>query len=71
MLARYKLSIYTFIHMKKTQRRGAVTKSESKQIIVYFPKAIMPLIDRAVDMADTDRSKYIRSAVREKLGITA
>lgn len=61
------LSIYTLGSMKKPQRRGAVTKSESRAVIVYFPKTIIPLIDEAVRLRDTDRSKFIRSAVREKL----
>jgi metal-responsive CopG/Arc/MetJ family transcriptional regulator len=55
--------------MKKPQR-GGVTKANSRAIIVYFPNAVLPLIDEAVANADTDRSKFIRSAVRQKLGLT-
>ncbi len=52
---------------KKQRHRGALSKSSSKAVLVYFPKNQMPLIDRAVDITDTDRSKFIRSAVRQAL----
>jgi metal-responsive CopG/Arc/MetJ family transcriptional regulator len=50
-------------------KRGAIQKSKSKAVLVFFPNEIMPLIDHAVVDQDTDRSKFIRNAVREKLGI--
>lgn len=34
---------------------------------VYFPSAMVPLIDHAVSLSDSDRSKFLRAAVREKL----
>jgi metal-responsive CopG/Arc/MetJ family transcriptional regulator len=48
-------------------RRAASKKSESRLINVYFPVVSLPLIDAAVVTEDTDRSKFIRKAVREKL----
>ena len=51
----------------KQRHRGALSKSNSKAVLVYFPKHQMPLIDRAVNITDTDRSKFIRSAVRQAL----
>lgn len=53
----------------KKLHRGAVSKdkSESKAILVYFPREIIPLIDQAVKMTDSDRSKLIRKAVRREL----
>ena len=51
----------------KQRHRGALSKSSSKAVLVYFPKHQIPLIDRAVDLTDTDRSKFIRSAVRQAL----
>lgn len=50
-------------------KRGTVTKRDSKAVLVYFPTEIIPLIDQAVEQQDSDRSKFIRNAVREKLGI--
>ena len=35
-------------------------------MLVKFKKEIMPALDEAVRRCDTDRSKFIRSAVREK-----
>lgn len=51
----------------RTAKRGALTKDQAKPVLIYFPKAIMPLIDRAVVMTDSDRSKFIRASVRESL----
>jgi len=48
-------------------KRGAVTKTNARQILVWFPNQLIPLIDQAVDRLDTDRSKFIRNAVREKM----
>ena len=49
-------------------RRGAVQKNQSVLINFYLPEAALPFIDQAVRRFDTDRSKFIRLAVREKLG---
>jgi len=51
----------------KQRHRGALSKSSSKAVLVYFPKHQMPLIDEAVNITDTDRSKFIRGAVRQAL----
>ena len=48
-------------------KRGAIQKSNSRPIIVWFPDKVIPLIDAAVLLEDTDRSKFIRKAIREKL----
>ena len=50
-------------------KRGTITKRAAKAVLVYFPHEIIPLIDQAVEQQDSDRSKFIRNAVREKLGI--
>jgi metal-responsive CopG/Arc/MetJ family transcriptional regulator len=34
--------------------------------MVWFPQTLLPLIDSAVCRLDTDRSKFIRNACREK-----
>ena len=48
-------------------KRGAIKKATSRLVPVWFPKDIFPILDEAVEAADTDRSKFIRTAVREKL----
>lgn len=47
--------------------RGSITKQRSALIGVWVPKAVIPLLDEAVRAEDTDRSKFIRAAIREKL----
>ena len=46
--------------------RRAVTKQD-KPVIVYFPDAQVAAMDAAARGSDTDRSKWIRKAVREAL----
>ena len=48
-------------------KRGAVNKAESRLVPVWFPEELIPHIDDAVKRLDTDRSKFIRNAVREKM----
>ena len=53
--------------MKRRTKRGPAPSGESEFIGVWVPKALVALIDRAVRLADSDRSKLLRAAVREKL----
>ena len=48
-------------------KRGAIKKSDCKAVLIYFPLQVVAGIDLAVQMEDSDRSKFIRNAVREKL----
>lgn len=48
-------------------KRGAIKRKNSRLVLVWFPHSLIPLIDDAVDKLDTDRSKFIRNAVREKM----
>ena len=48
-------------------KRGANKKEDCKQIPLWVPNQMMPLIDEAVVLEDSDRSKFIRNAIREKL----
>jgi metal-responsive CopG/Arc/MetJ family transcriptional regulator len=48
-------------------KRGAVWKKEARMITLWIPNVLLPVIDRAVVNHDTDRAKYIRQAIREKL----
>ncbi|WP_193214954.1 ribbon-helix-helix protein, CopG family [Luteolibacter marinus] len=49
-----------------TKSRGAVTKDESHLVTVWVPIPVVAGIDAAVKRRDTDRSKWIREAIREK-----
>lgn len=51
---------------KSTPTR-AVTKDTGKAVLVYFPVPDVASMDAAVIREDTDRSKWIRKAVREAL----
>lgn len=44
-----------------------VTKSSSKLLTVWVPTALLPAINRGVSKLDTDKSKFVRQAIREKL----
>jgi metal-responsive CopG/Arc/MetJ family transcriptional regulator len=48
-------------------KRGAVNKTESRLVNVWVPREMLPLIDLAVRTEDSDRSKFIRRAIRDKL----
>lgn len=48
-------------------KRGAIKKAESTLVNVYFPDPLLKHVDGAVVELDTDRSKFMRQAVREKL----
>jgi len=48
-------------------KRGSVTKSTAKPIAVWLPDALKEQLDAAVQSLDSDRSKIIRAAIREKL----
>lgn len=53
--------------MKRRTKRGPSPQGESEFIGVWIPKQLVELLDRAVRKSDTDRSKLLRAAVREKL----
>lgn len=48
-------------------KRGVIRKSESKLLGVWVPGDLIPLLDIGVRKEDSDRSKFIRQAIREKL----
>jgi metal-responsive CopG/Arc/MetJ family transcriptional regulator len=52
---------------RKSQPARAVTKDSAKAVLVYFPEAVVSAVDRIVINEDTDRSKWIRKAIREAL----
>lgn len=54
--------------MKRTiKKRGANRSSETEFIGVWLPTSLVQLLDQAVRNTDSDRSKILRAAVREKL----
>lgn len=46
-----------------------MTKQGSELISFWLPRPIAGQLDEAVKAADTDRSKFIRAAVRERLSL--
>ncbi|GAA5137465.1 hypothetical protein GCM10023213_14210 [Prosthecobacter algae] len=52
---------------KGTKKRGAVPNNRSTRISIPIPKNWEKPINAAVAMKDTDRSKLVREALREKL----
>jgi metal-responsive CopG/Arc/MetJ family transcriptional regulator len=48
-------------------KRGAVTKRKARQVIIWFPEDLLESLDSGVQTTDSDRSKFIRNAVREKI----
>jgi hypothetical protein len=47
--------------------RGAVKRSDSAMVTVWIPSALLQAIDTAVAEHDTDRSKFVRNAIRRAL----
>ena len=47
-------------------KRG-IKKTECQLIPVWMPSTLVPTMDEAVAKEDSDRSKFIRNAVREKI----
>lgn len=52
---------------RRKTKRGAVSKDTARPVLIYFPEDVVQVMDDAVRLTDTDRSKFIRHAVRERL----
>jgi metal-responsive CopG/Arc/MetJ family transcriptional regulator len=50
-------------------KRGSVQKTESELVALWIPKQLLEALDDAVNREDSDRSKFIRNALRSKLHI--
>ena len=48
-------------------KRGAGKKSKGKLLAVWVPGQLMPRLDQGAKKEDSDRSKFVRNAIREKL----
>jgi hypothetical protein len=59
----YILSIYT-----GSMKRSPARKKDWRLVNVWMDTAEVANIDVAADLADLDRSKFIRKAIREKMG---
>lgn len=46
---------------------GRIKKAESRLINLWVPRELFPILDEAVRREDSDRSKFIRLAIREKI----
>jgi metal-responsive CopG/Arc/MetJ family transcriptional regulator len=53
----------------RTVKRGAHPKRTSEIVTFSMPKTWVPLLDQRVIAEDSDRSKIIRRALSEKLGV--
>jgi metal-responsive CopG/Arc/MetJ family transcriptional regulator len=42
-------------------------KRKGKQLSIWVSETLLPHLDEAVKREDSDRSKFIRNAIREKL----
>lgn len=58
------------MHKNKTLKRGAFRRDDCVFIGAWVPEAWVGKIDEVVTTEDTDRSKFLRSALREKLSLT-
>ena len=47
--------------------KRAVKRPEGKLLTVWVSKSLLPSLDEGVKKEDSDRSKFIRNAIREKL----
>lgn len=48
-------------------KRGVVTKGEAEMVTFWLPTNMVAALQQAILIEDTDRSKFIRRAVRERL----
>ncbi len=51
----------------KPFKRGSLPKGKSVAVTIPFPRPWETHLDRAISHLDTDRSKLVRTAVKEKL----
>lgn len=59
----------TVSKLPTTRTRGATRNSDCMPVTIWIPKTWKPLLDDAVKRLDSDRSKFTRAALREKLAI--
>ena len=48
-------------------KSGSAKKSKGKLLAVWVPAKLLPRLDQGARKEDSDRSKFVRNAIREKL----
>jgi len=48
-------------------KRGSGNNPKGKLLAVWVPGKLMPRLDQGARKEDSDRSKFVRNAIREKL----
>jgi metal-responsive CopG/Arc/MetJ family transcriptional regulator len=48
-------------------KRGSGKKPKGKLLAVWVPRGLLPRLDQAARKEDSDRSTFVRDAIREKL----
>ena len=48
-------------------KRGSHRKAGSTNVTVWIPKQWKGLISQAIEIEDSDQSKFVRNAIKEKL----
>jgi metal-responsive CopG/Arc/MetJ family transcriptional regulator len=48
-------------------KRGSGKKPKGRLLSVWVPEKLMPRLDQGARKEDSDRSKFVRNAIREKL----
>jgi metal-responsive CopG/Arc/MetJ family transcriptional regulator len=48
-------------------KRGSGKKPKGKLLAVWVPGKLMPRLDQGARKEDSNRSKFVRNAIREKL----
>ena len=48
-------------------KRGSGKKPKGKLLAVWVPRELLPRLDQGARKEDSDRSKFVRDAIREKL----
>lgn len=51
----------------KRAKKMKTTKANSRLMNLLVPKGLLAVVDSAADSKDTDRAKWVRDAIREKL----
>jgi metal-responsive CopG/Arc/MetJ family transcriptional regulator len=59
------------MNARKKMKRGAAPRAECVFVGAWVPINLADALDRAVFETDSDRSKIIREALREKITATA
>lgn len=50
-----------------SMKRGTIKKRTSTLVAVWVPLPLASAVDSAIELQDSDRSKFLRNAIREKL----